>query len=212
MKRLLLLSMLVLLLSGCPFDTSTQRIEALEEAIVVSQEVLEKADEDIAALQLVIEKSKLYLEDSDLDEELTTKLIGLLSKTQVEMERVLAKKIEVQVSLARWQDQITEIKIGGEGLGSELTVYGEGLKHVGSLVPAPIGPYIGLGGTIVALIGSILVGLKKAKKDKSIVTGLVGSVDVLLGALGEIEAAKARIILKDNQLPPVRNAVQEIHS
>ena len=215
MKRLMLTVMLcvmVLSFSGCPFDTSAQRIEALEEAIATSQTVLEKADEDIAALQLVIEKSKIYLEDSDLDEELTAKVLGLLSKAQVEMEKALAKKTEVQISLARWQDQITEIKTGGEGLGEELLVYGEGLKHIGGYVPAPIGAYLGLGGTVVALIGSILVSLKKAKADKSIKTGLVGSVDELLKTLGEVEAAKARIVLKANQLPPVRNAVREIHS
>jgi len=215
MKRLLLTALLcvtVLSFSGCPFDTSAQRIEALEEAIVASQEVLEKADEDVAALQLVIEKSKAYLEDSDLDKELTAKITELLANAQIEMEKALAKKTEVQVSLTRWQDQITEIKTGGEGLGQELQVYGEGLKHIGGYVPAPIGPWIGLGGTVVALIGSILASRKKAEKDKSIKTGLVGSVDALLKTLGEVEAAKARIVLKANQLPPVRNAVREVHS
>lgn len=221
MRRLMLMMLLcvmVLSFSGCPLDNSAQRIEALEEAIATSQEVLEKADEDIAALKTVIEKGKLYLEGSDLDEELTAKIVELLTKAEVELEKALTKKAEVQISLARWQDQITEIKTSGEGLGQELQVYGEGIKHIGGYVPAPVGPYIGLGGTVVALIGSILVSWKKAKRDKAdiekgknVATSLVHSVDELLRDLSDVEAAKARAVLKGKQSTEARNMVREIH-
>lgn len=215
----MLLCLMTIPLSGCPLDTSAQRIEALEKVIVTSQETLERADEDVAALQLVITKSKAYLEGSGFDEELTAKIVGLLSKAQVEMEKALTKKTEVQSSLVRWQAQITEIKAGGEGLGAELKVYGEGLKHIGGYAPAPVGPWLGLGGTVVALIGSILLALKRAKKDTEIkddkddvAASIVRSVDELLRGFSKEGAAEARAVLKGNQSPSARNVVREIHA
>lgn len=218
MKRLLLIGLLMLLIVaavGCQgYQTSDERIAALEQAVVVSQQALADSDTNIAQLQEVIAKSRVYLTDSSLDSETKAKIESILNQAQTQLTAAIAKKADIQASLNQFQQQITDIKTNNEGIGAELQIYGEGLQHIGENVPAPVGPWIGLAGTVLALAGSVIIGWKKSKQaqqNHTISQSLVSSVDVLLAGMSEVEAAAAKAkLIKQQQDDGTRTAIKTI--
>jgi len=215
MKKLWILILLTVLLVGCngfQWGTSEQRIANLEKAVATSQAAVANMDKDVATLQDIITRSQTYLATAGLDADTTAKLTKILTDAQNILANTLAKKMQVQTDLTSYQQQILAVQSGEQGLGQELQLYGQGIQKIGGYVPQPIGPWVGLGGTGLALIGSIIVSLQKLKKKDATTTNIVESVDALLKSLSEAEAAKAKLVLKDSQTPEARAVVMEVHN
>lgn len=211
----LFLVLCALLLYGCGngnYDTTTQRLDALEAAIAVSEETIEGLDDDVGELQAVIVQAQAALSDANIDAELKEKIQEVLDDAEEGLEVALSKRLELQVSVARWKEKLIDIRTDEEGIGQELQVYGEGLKAVAPMIPASVGPWVGVAGTLVALAGSVVISIKKRIKDKNIRTDLVTSVDSLLRTMDGPAVDAAKKILADAQSPETRAEVMKVHA
>ena len=212
--RLIPVVLILIVLSGCPFewDTSSDRLDSMEELVGITSKQIDSMDDDIGKLKLVIEEGQAAIANADIDPATKAKIISIMTEASAGLEIALDKRIELQASIARWQEKITQIRTGEEGIGHELQIYGAGLKESAHYIPQPVGPWVGLGGTLLALVGSVVVSLKQKKADKNILTDTVTSVDGLLKSMDDATAQAAKEMLKDGQSPDTRAAISKVHA
>ena len=190
---------------GCDSD-SAGRIAQLNQWMGKGQILSSQLEADISVLQATLAEGRIYAASADPGDQLEVQQI--LSRLEGKIADFKSEKSGIDNSIAEWQTLIAKAK-ADPGIGSELTIYGEGIQKVGPMFPPPFDIYAVGGGTIIALLGAMLQRLRKENsKMKGGLVDVVKSVDVMLAKSANAESD--RKVLGETQSDTTRELVRRI--
>jgi len=211
-----ILLMAILVMVGCS-KSAQERINIYENAL--EQYQVFSTDTD-----LVVEQTKIALaaakdalivaEDPVLISKITRDIISLEAKITDAMEY----KVKADEMVALYKQKIADIKVDGSvDFGEELTLIGEGIKSISTILPPPFNVYGALAGLIVTGVAGYAGGKKRenvtnTRPAKIANADLVNSVDDLLVSSAVINVDAAKDILRDSQADETRKLVSSIKS
>lgn len=180
-KRIVVLSLLLLLgVVGCD-TTSYQRVAMLENAVIQAEKISDELGVRLEDMEATLTETQAALNDPNLPADLREQLNNLLTQTVDGIKVVSAKRGEYGALITRLRKQIEEAKKEDMGFGDELILYGKQLKEGAKHLPGSVGGYATLAGIIFGAIGTVL-----ARKRKGELTRAQDEKAVSLRAVAEI--------------------------
>ena len=205
MKHVILVSVVLLLISGCSGD-STERIAMLNQWMIKANDISREMETQAAKAELILENLQKLQSDPKLSSEQSAKIITAIQESAAKVQGYRAKKAEVDQALVVWQSELQALQDAGDvTIGQEIGAWGSGLTAVAPSL-GPAAPWAALIGAVLSGIGTGVVGKKKMTKLKAekmatdtTLTDVVTSVKSLLDSDMITDASKAADVLKDNQ-------------
>jgi hypothetical protein len=224
-RRLLLTVAVCLLLVGLigcdPTQTSSQRIAAVQAAVLNAQSVSAQVDISVDGLKNTIAGLELSLADPNIPAELKPKIVQTLALARAKLDALLIQKQKVDTVLTQANVILSAVDVNNANAGTEMQIIGQMMSAAANQVPPPYSGYVYLGGALLAVFGGAIgSALKASQKNKildtykTVLTDTVTSVKELLDPANQVippeKTQAATDVLKENQLPVTRRMVDAV--
>jgi len=220
-KRISILMLMLIVasfgLAGCGMD-SAQRVALYKQAADKLTTASEQLDEQLAAIETVLQESRIKLTDPNITNEVTEKIVAYIDQALAKKAEIVPVKAKVDTALGQIETKLAEIEAGGDvDLSDELSVIGTTLVSAGTAVGGQYGPLLAAAGSLIGIIATAIAGLIKVSKEKQKVResekttkAVIASVNTLLTSPLIADPEKAKELLKKDQGTAIAATVKTI--
>jgi cell division protein FtsB len=185
---------ILLLVAGCG-DTSQARLEQQQAVVAQAQKTSTGLEAQLEQLQTAVDNLEAALQDPCITPEISAEAQELLEKTIAAMSDIKGKKVLADRQLSIYKAELDKIILNADGqatIGDEVTAVGAGITATSPFIPQPWGAVVGLAGTLIGIVGTIMSKMSKKKEQETavhldtsetITSNLIASVSALLKQL-----------------------------
>jgi len=206
---MLLLAGVLFVATGCG-TTPEQRMDLAGKWLAQAKDWSKQLDDSVAGVELALEQVTLALQDPTLPQDQVQELLKIKAEAESLRTFYREKKALVDSDIAKLTTLVDKAKADGNGVVSEMELYGAGLQVVGNRVGGQAGGWITLGGALLGALAGVLGGLLKNAQTQRVLTGVVGSVTAMLSRQKPEDAEANKAVLRQVQGVKVENAVRGI--